>query len=227
MRGTDQIVPPSKKQSTRHFVSPRTSTPRLCSQRSSRIIQARPSKYINSTSHSLPARCTGPTFHQLQPNPSTNQEAIPRHLLSPRTSTLRIRSQRDASIIQASPSKFIKSTSRSHSPPDVGVRYSIHSNQTLPPNKKQLQDILYLHGQGRREYSHNEVQALSKQAYPSTSTRHHALTLLLTKGTRIPSIPTKPYHQARINRKTSCIATDKYAENTLTTRWKHYPSKPI
>uniref|UniRef100_A0A9I9E618 Uncharacterized protein n=1 Tax=Cucumis melo TaxID=3656 RepID=A0A9I9E618_CUCME len=71
------------------------------------------------------------------------------------------------------------------------------------------------------------AQPLSKQAHPNISTRHLAFTLCLTLGPGILSIPSKPLDQEGSHRKTSCIATDKYAENTVTTRWKHYPSKPI
>ena len=84
--------------------------------------QARP-----STSTRLPALTPHPTFGEkptFRPNPSTKQEAIERHLVSSRTSEPKRRPQQSASIIQASPSKHINSTSRSHSPPEVGAQHS-------------------------------------------------------------------------------------------------------
>ena len=86
------------------------------------------------------------------------------HLVSSRTSKPERRPQQSAGIIQATPSKHIHSTSRSHSPPNVGGK---------------------------------------------------------------TDIPTKPFHQARSNRKTSRILENKRAQTTPTTECKHHPSKPI
>ena len=54
-------------------------------------------------------------------------------------------------LSKQNPSKNVNLTSRSHSLPDVGARHSIDFDQTLPPSKKQLQDISYLHEQTRLE----------------------------------------------------------------------------
>ena len=51
-----------------------------------------------------------------------------------------------------------------------------HSDQTLPPSKKQSKDISYPRERASPNDAHNKVQASSKQAHPSTSTRHPALT---------------------------------------------------
>uniref|UniRef100_A0A9I9DAP2 Uncharacterized protein n=1 Tax=Cucumis melo TaxID=3656 RepID=A0A9I9DAP2_CUCME len=181
---------PSTKQKaiTRHHVSPWISTPRLRPQRGARIIQASQSEYINSTSRSLPSCRKCPTFCRFEPNPSTKQEAIKRSLLSPQTSRSRIRPHRGVSIIRASPSESINSTSRSYSPSNVGSWHSINSNQTLPPSKKQSQDILNRHEQPHPNYAHNLVQALSKQAHPCSSTRNPTLTPCLKEGPSIPQM---------------------------------------
>ena len=86
------------------------------------------------------------------------------HLVSSRTSKPERRPQQSAGIIQATPSKHIHSTSRSHSPPNVGGK---------------------------------------------------------------TDIPTKPFHQARSNRKTSRILENKQPQTTPTTKCKHHPSKPV
>uniref|UniRef100_A0A9I9DIY8 Uncharacterized protein n=1 Tax=Cucumis melo TaxID=3656 RepID=A0A9I9DIY8_CUCME len=168
-------------------------------------LSSKPIQYINSTS-----RFHSPSdvetrhfinFDQTQ----TKQEAIAKSLVSPQTSTLRIRPQRGSSIIQASPSEYINSTSHSASPSDVKARHFVNSNQTLPPSKKQSQYILYRHRQARREFTHNEVQALSKQAHPSTSTRHPALT---PHPMYRPIVLAKHLPRARSNFQSSRITTD-------------------
>ncbi|KAA0033688.1 hypothetical protein E6C27_scaffold239G001570 [Cucumis melo var. makuwa] len=54
----------------------------------------------------------------LRSNPSTKHKVIASPLVSPRTSTPRLCQQQGTSIIRPSPSEYINSTSRSHSPPD-------------------------------------------------------------------------------------------------------------
>ena len=90
-------------------------------------VQASSKQPHPSTSTRLPALTPHPTLGEkptFRPNPSTKQEAIERHLVSSRTSEPKRRPQQSASIIQASPSKHINSTSRSHSPPEVGAQHS-------------------------------------------------------------------------------------------------------
>ncbi|KAE8649393.1 hypothetical protein Csa_011819, partial [Cucumis sativus] len=108
---------------------------------------------------SLPTRRRGATF---RPNPSAKKEVIASHLVFSRTSKPKRRPQQSASIIQASPSKHINSTSRSRSPPDVKARYF---DQTLPTTTKQSQVISYCQEQASPDDAHNKVQALSRPAH--------------------------------------------------------------
>ncbi|KAA0056340.1 hypothetical protein E5676_scaffold11G00800 [Cucumis melo var. makuwa] len=67
-----------------------------------------------------------------RPCPST-KGVIADHLISQGTSTLKPCSQQGASIIQASSSKCINSTSSFHSLPHVKA---LHSGQALPLNRE-------------------------------------------------------------------------------------------
>ncbi|KAE8637544.1 hypothetical protein CSA_017400 [Cucumis sativus] len=93
-----------------------------------------------------------------------------------------------------------------------------------PSSKKQSQVISHPQEQASPNNAHNKVQASSKQARPSTSTRHPALTPTRRWGT---DIPTKPSIKQEAITRPSRILKNKQAQTTPTTKCKHHPSKPI
>ncbi|KAE8637543.1 hypothetical protein CSA_017399, partial [Cucumis sativus] len=179
-----------------------------------------------STSTRLPALTPHPTLGEkptFRPNPSTKQEAIERHLVSSRTSNPKRHPQQSASIIQASPSKQINSTSRSHSPPDVGP--SIPTKATSVK-----QEAIASHLASSRTSKPKQRPQQSASIIQASPSKH----INSTSRSRSPpdvwgktDIPTKPFHQARSNRKTSRILENEQAQTTPTTKCKHHPSKPV
>ena len=95
-----------------------------------------------------------------------------------------------------------------------------------PSSKKQSQVISHPQEQASPNNAHNKVQASSKQARPSTSTRLPALAPHPTLGDKPTFRPSPSIKQEAITRP-SRILQNKRAQTTPTTECKHHPSKPI
>ncbi|XP_050936791.1 uncharacterized protein LOC127147406 isoform X4 [Cucumis melo] len=136
--------PPTKhKAIARHLVSSRTSPLGVHAHTEVQALSAQAHPSINSTPALTPCPMDKPIvmakpLHQARSNRKTSPLGVHAHT-------------EVQALSKQNPSKNVNLTSRSHSLPDVGARHSIDFDQTLPPSKKQLQDISYLHEQTRLE----------------------------------------------------------------------------
>ncbi|XP_050946639.1 uncharacterized protein LOC127151240, partial [Cucumis melo] len=121
-------------------------------------------------------------------------------------------------LSKQNPSKNVNLTSRSHSLPDVGARHSIDFDQTLPPSKKQLQDISYLHEQTRLECTPTPRCKHCPRKPIRASTRHP---LSLPARRTSPSLWPNPSAKHEAIAKTSTLGVHAHTEVQALSKHAH------
>ena len=219
-----RALPPSRDRSQGHLVSSRTSKPERRPQQSAGIIQATPSKHIHSTSRShSPPNVGGKTdiptkpFHQARSNRKTSRILENKQ---PQTTPTTKCKHHPSKPIQANQLDIPLSLPTRRRGP--AFRLKQH-----PSSKKQSQVISHPQEQASPNNAHNKVQASSKQARPSTSTRLPALAPHPTLGDNKPTFRPSPSIKQEAITRPSRILQNKRAQTTPTTECKHHPSKPI
>ena len=196
----------------------RTTPTTKCRHHPSNPIQAHPLDFPLS----LPTRRLGKNRHSDQTLPPSKKQSkdisYPRERASPNDAHNKVQ----ASSKQAHPSTLdipLSLPTRSRGP---AFRLKQH-----PSSKKQSQVISHPQEQASPNNAHNKVQASSKQARPSTSTRLPALAPHPTLGDNKPTFRPSPSIKQEAITRPSRILQNKRAQTTPTTECKHHPSKPI
>ncbi|XP_050936800.1 uncharacterized protein LOC127147406 isoform X14 [Cucumis melo] len=203
--------PPTKhKAIARHLVSSRTSPLGVHAHTEVQALSAQAHPSINSTPALTPCPMDKPIvmakpLHQARSNRKTSPLGVHAHT-------------EVQALSKQNPSKNVNLTSRSHSLPDVGARHSIDFDQTLPPSKKQLQDISYLHEQTRLECTPTPRCKHCPRKPIRASTRHP---LSLPARRTSPSLWPNPSAKHEAIAKTSTLGVHAHTEVQALSKHAH------